>query len=50
MLPEKRKKLIIGAISVVVIIIVVILLGKISSFIKNRNDENTQCMTISELQ
>lgn len=42
MLPEKRKKLIIGAISVVVIIIVVILLGKISSFIKNRNDENTQ--------
>ena len=42
MLPEKRKRLIIGAISIVVIIIVVILLGKISSFIKNKNDENTQ--------
>ena len=42
MLPEKRKRLIIGIISIIVIIIVVILLGKISSFIKNRNDENVQ--------
>lgn len=41
MLPEKRKRLIIGAISALVIVIVVILLGKISSFIKNRNTENT---------
>lgn len=42
MLPEKRKRLIVGAISIVVIIVVVILLGKISSFIKNRNNEDTQ--------
>ena len=42
MLPEKRKRLIIGCISVIVIIVVVILLGKLSSFIKNKNDENTQ--------
>ena len=42
MLPEKRKRLIIGIISFIVIIIVVILLGKISSFIKNKNTENTQ--------
>lgn len=42
MLPEKRKRLIIGAISALVIIVVVILLGKISSFIKNRNTEITQ--------
>ena len=41
MLPEKRKRLIIGVISIIVIVIVVILLGKISSFIKNRNTENT---------
>lgn len=40
MLPEKRKRLIIGAIALIVIIIVVILLGKISSFIKNRNNVN----------
>lgn len=40
MLPEKRKRLIIGIISIIVIIIVVILLGKISSFIKNRNNVN----------
>lgn len=42
MLPEKRKRLIIGIISIIVIIIVVILLGKISSFIKNKNNENVQ--------
>lgn len=42
MLPEKRKRLIIGCISVIVIIVVVILLGKLSSFIKNKNDENMQ--------
>lgn len=40
MLPEKRKRLIIGAIALIVIIIVVILLDKISSFIKNRNNVN----------
>lgn len=41
MLPEKRKKLIITIIAIVLILITILLLGKISSYIKNRNDENT---------
>lgn len=42
MLPEKRKRLIIGIISVVVIIIVVLLLGKLSAFIKNKNNKKEE--------
>ncbi len=38
MLPEKRKKLIISCIAIIIAIIVVILLGKISSFIKNKSN------------
>lgn len=39
MLPEKKKRLIIGIIAIIVCVIVVIGLWKLSSFIKNRNNE-----------
>lgn len=41
MLPEKRKKLIIGGISIFVIIITVFAIAKLSDYIKNKNVENT---------
>lgn len=42
MLPEKKKKLIIGIIAIIVIIIVVFLLGKLSSFIKDKGEETKE--------
>lgn len=42
MLPEKKKKLIIGIIAIIVIIIVVFLLGKLSSFIKDKGKETKE--------
>lgn len=41
MLPEKKKKLIVGCISILVIIITVFAIAKLSNYIKNKNDENT---------
>ena len=40
MLPEKKKRLIIAGIALVLIIITVFLLGKLSSYIKSKNDNN----------
>lgn len=40
MLPEKKKKLIIGVIAIIVIIVVVFLLWKLSSYIKSKNTDN----------
>lgn len=40
MLPEKKKNLIIAGIALVLIIITVFLLGKLSSYIKSKNDNN----------
>ncbi len=40
MLPEKKKSLIIAGIALVLIIITVFLLGKLSSYIKSKNDNN----------
>lgn len=40
MLPEKKKRLIIAVIALVLIIITVFLLGKLSSYIKSKNDNN----------